>query len=170
MEMKRLMEEAEAFICQFYEECGFSDIEDRLREVRQEIADTGTYIHSQEELLFGARLAWRNRTVVLGGFIGNLCKLPIAAGRHPPKASAKHYLPILTKPLTVAASYPISLFLLQRMPMEMLHCVFGMLNSFVMQLTGRTIELLVIQTSLPLRIDARSWAGSEKEQLLIYFQ
>ncbi|MCZ7434653.1 nitric oxide synthase oxygenase [Streptomyces sp. WMMC1477] len=39
---------------------------DRLREVRESIASSGTYTHTPEELLLGARLAWRNHARCVG--------------------------------------------------------------------------------------------------------
>jgi len=39
---------------------------DRLREVREEIEATGSYTHTPEELLTGARLAWRNHARCIG--------------------------------------------------------------------------------------------------------
>ncbi|GAA2429057.1 nitric oxide synthase oxygenase [Streptomyces macrosporus] len=39
---------------------------DRLREVRAEIEDTGTYTHTPEELLIGAKVAWRNHARCVG--------------------------------------------------------------------------------------------------------
>ncbi|TMM33017.1 MAG: nitric oxide synthase oxygenase [Actinobacteria bacterium] len=38
----------------------------RLREVRAEIAATGTYVHSGAELTFGAKIAWRNASRCIG--------------------------------------------------------------------------------------------------------
>jgi len=38
----------------------------RLEEVRREIATTGTYRHTSEELVFGAKVAWRNSARCIG--------------------------------------------------------------------------------------------------------
>ena len=38
----------------------------RLAEVLDEVAGTGTYTHTAEELRFGAKLAWRNRPRCVG--------------------------------------------------------------------------------------------------------
>jgi nitric-oxide synthase len=38
----------------------------RLHKVRAEIADTGTYQHTHAELVFGARVAWRNASRCIG--------------------------------------------------------------------------------------------------------
>lgn len=40
--------------------------EQRLHQVRDEIADTGTYRHTHAELTFGARVAWRNSARCIG--------------------------------------------------------------------------------------------------------
>ncbi|OLB82019.1 MAG: nitric oxide synthase oxygenase [Actinobacteria bacterium 13_2_20CM_2_71_6] len=40
--------------------------EPRIREVRAEIAATGTYVHSGAELTFGAKVAWRNASRCIG--------------------------------------------------------------------------------------------------------
>ncbi|MFF6787892.1 nitric oxide synthase oxygenase [Streptomyces filamentosus] len=58
---------AEEFVRQFHDECpGSGDPEGRVREVRAEIARTGTYEHTPEELAFGARVAWRNAARCIG--------------------------------------------------------------------------------------------------------
>ncbi|MFB7938946.1 nitric oxide synthase oxygenase, partial [Streptomyces sp. NPDC056049] len=52
---------AEEFLRQFHEETpGAGDADARIRRVRAEIARTGTYEHTPEELAFGDRVAWRN--------------------------------------------------------------------------------------------------------------
>src|SRR3954447_19737021 len=38
----------------------------RLQQVRREIADSGTYVHTPAELQFGARVAWRNASRCIG--------------------------------------------------------------------------------------------------------
>jgi nitric-oxide synthase len=59
--------EAERFIRLFHEEhphAGPPD--DRLREVRTQIDRFGTYWHTAEELVHGARVAWRNNSRCIG--------------------------------------------------------------------------------------------------------
>jgi nitric-oxide synthase len=59
--------EAQAFLEQFYAETApFEPFEARLREVRAEIAATGSYEHTPQELTFGARVAWRNSARCIG--------------------------------------------------------------------------------------------------------
>jgi nitric-oxide synthase len=66
-EAKPLYEEAAAFIGQFFHERGaVSALAPRLAEVEREIAETGGYTHSYEELSYGAKLAWRNSTRCIG--------------------------------------------------------------------------------------------------------
>jgi nitric-oxide synthase, bacterial len=59
--------EAEEFVRLYHaEQPGAGPVERRLREVRGEIAATGTYVHSADELAFGARVAWRNSSRCIG--------------------------------------------------------------------------------------------------------
>ncbi|MBT2508380.1 nitric oxide synthase oxygenase [Streptomyces sp. ISL-98] len=48
------------------EEPATGDAERRIRAVRAEIAATGTYRHTAAELVFGARVAWRNSNRCIG--------------------------------------------------------------------------------------------------------
>ncbi|MFI6510283.1 nitric oxide synthase oxygenase [Streptosporangium sp. NPDC050855] len=58
---------AEDYLRLFHaENPGAGDPRERLREVRQEIARTGTYTHTPSELVFGARVAWRNSGRCIG--------------------------------------------------------------------------------------------------------
>ncbi|WP_434600284.1 nitric oxide synthase oxygenase [Streptomyces sp. A5-4] len=65
-----LNRQAEEFILLHHrEECAAADpgaAERRLAVVRAEIAATGTYRHSAAELVFGARVAWRNSNRCIG--------------------------------------------------------------------------------------------------------
>jgi nitric-oxide synthase len=59
--------EAEEFLRLYHaEHPDAGPVEPRLREVRAEIAATGTYVHSGAELTFGARVAWRNASRCIG--------------------------------------------------------------------------------------------------------
>ncbi|MEV0395423.1 nitric oxide synthase oxygenase [Polymorphospora rubra] len=61
------VEEAEAFIRQYHAETpALGPPTDRLAEVRRQIAETGTYEQTGEELRFGARVAWRNSDACIG--------------------------------------------------------------------------------------------------------
>jgi nitric-oxide synthase, bacterial len=58
---------AEEFLQTFYGEVGPRErLLPRLREVNGELARTGTYTHTPEELEFGARVAWRNSSRCIG--------------------------------------------------------------------------------------------------------
>jgi nitric-oxide synthase len=58
---------AEEFLHTFYGEVGPRErLLPRLREVSRELARTGTYTHTPEELAFGARVAWRNSSRCIG--------------------------------------------------------------------------------------------------------
>lgn len=60
-------EEAREFLELYYTETvPRLPFEQRLREVRDEIATTGTYRHTPRELRFGARVAWRNAARCIG--------------------------------------------------------------------------------------------------------
>lgn len=61
-----LLHEATAFLERFHQEQEQEGLEQRLTEVRDEIADTGTYTHTFPELEFGARVAWRNSNRCIG--------------------------------------------------------------------------------------------------------
>ncbi len=66
----RLLARAREFLTQIAEECGWPEeaLKRRLAEVEHEIAATGTYTHSFEELDFGAKLAWRNAPKCIGRY------------------------------------------------------------------------------------------------------
>ncbi|WP_424889269.1 nitric oxide synthase oxygenase [Streptomyces sp. XH2] len=60
--------EAERFVRQFADESGTGDdaLRARLAAIRREIAETGSYRHTPEELAFGAKVAWRNSARCIG--------------------------------------------------------------------------------------------------------
>ncbi|XVV00866.1 nitric oxide synthase oxygenase [Actinosynnema sp. CA-248983] len=58
---------AEAFVRQYFRECLPGEApRRRVRQVLAEIAATGTYTHTPEELVFGTKAAWRNASRCLG--------------------------------------------------------------------------------------------------------
>jgi nitric-oxide synthase, bacterial len=60
-------QEAEDFLRQFHtENPGSGHLESRLAAVRSEIAATGTYEHTVDEVTYGAKLAWRNASRCIG--------------------------------------------------------------------------------------------------------
>ena len=62
-------DEAEDFLRQFHAETPEAgEARPRIDAVRAEIAETGTYAHTGEELAFGARVAWRNAARCIGRF------------------------------------------------------------------------------------------------------
>lgn len=67
-EASALMEAAEVFIRQFAREnpALAADPDARVAAVRAEIARTGSYRHTPDELAFGARAAWRNAARCIG--------------------------------------------------------------------------------------------------------
>lgn len=67
-----LVEAATTFLVQFHDETTPAQtLEGRLDEVRHEIGDTGTYVHTTDELVFGARVAWRNAARCIGRLYWN---------------------------------------------------------------------------------------------------
>jgi nitric-oxide synthase len=53
--------DAEEFLVAFHgEHPGVGDVRERIREVRAEVARTGTYVHTPAELSYAARAAWRH--------------------------------------------------------------------------------------------------------------
>jgi len=64
--MHSLLLSAERFIEQFHNEYQAGPPDRRLRQVRHQIATTGTYWHTAAELEFGARVAWRNSARCIG--------------------------------------------------------------------------------------------------------
>jgi nitric-oxide synthase, bacterial len=62
-----LLARAECFLAQFHaENPGSGSFHDRMRQVRRDIAAAGTYRHTEAELTFAARLAWRNSSRCIG--------------------------------------------------------------------------------------------------------
>src|SRR4029453_16752329 len=59
--------EARDFLRQCYlENPGLGPAEPRLAIVRAQIPATGTYVHTPDELAYGARMAWRNSSRCIG--------------------------------------------------------------------------------------------------------
>lgn len=74
-------DEARAFLRQFYFEHGaHKAYETRMAEVEAEIAATGGYVHTYDELAYGARLAWRNSARCIGRFFWQM--LTVFDARH----------------------------------------------------------------------------------------
>lgn len=65
-----MLEKARAFIKQFGKEMK-KPIERRLKEIEEEIISTGTYTHTEEELVYGAKVAWRNSNKCIGRLFWN---------------------------------------------------------------------------------------------------
>ena len=62
-----LLTRAEDFLAQFHaENPGAGSLHERMRQVRREIAACGTYRHTEAELTFAARVAWRNSSRCIG--------------------------------------------------------------------------------------------------------
>jgi nitric-oxide synthase len=61
-----LVASAERFVALFHQETAAGPAGRRIRQVRREIEATGTYRHTEAELTFGARVAWRNSSRCIG--------------------------------------------------------------------------------------------------------
>src|SRR5690349_19930222 len=62
-----LLAEAEDFLRMLHSEHpSLGPVQRRLEQVRREIAESGTYVHTPTELTFGARIAWRNASRCIG--------------------------------------------------------------------------------------------------------
>lgn len=81
-DLESLQEEAERFIYRCYEELGHSrkDAQARLLAVMDEIQETGTYVHTVEEVEQGCKMAWRNSNRCIGRLFWD--KLRIVDARH----------------------------------------------------------------------------------------
>ncbi|MCA9648342.1 MAG: nitric oxide synthase oxygenase [Myxococcales bacterium] len=64
-----MLREADSFLAEMYLEQGLGSVATaRRHEVREEIERTGSYLHTLDELIHGARLAWRNAPRCIGRF------------------------------------------------------------------------------------------------------
>ena len=78
-------EAAAEFLTQFYAETKpAGSFSARMREVRREIAATGWYRHTAEELTFGARVAWRNSARCIGRLYWNSLRVRDLRDVHSP--------------------------------------------------------------------------------------
>lgn len=77
-----MYDKAQDFIQQMGKEVNWSkeNIDARLLAIAEEIAETGTYTHTTEELTYGARLAWRNSNRCIGRLFWD--KLNVIDMRH----------------------------------------------------------------------------------------
>jgi nitric-oxide synthase, bacterial len=64
--LESLLASAEKFVTMFHTENRAGPPDKRLWHIRREIEATGTYRHTQAELAFGARVAWRNSARCIG--------------------------------------------------------------------------------------------------------
>jgi nitric-oxide synthase len=65
-ESDELLDEALEFIWQFHDEEDRACRHNRASEIAGQLRDTGTYVHSYDELCYGARVAWRNSSRCIG--------------------------------------------------------------------------------------------------------
>lgn len=91
MQQEHLIEHASAFIQTCYNELHKNnlDIQQRIRQITDEIHQTGTYTHTSEELEYGAKLAWRNNSRCIGRLFWKTLKLIDARHLHTEEDIAK---------------------------------------------------------------------------------
>ena len=89
-QQERLLAEARSFIDQVAAELGWTDTKFRRRwaAIQREVRATGSYIHSAEELDYGAKLAWRNAPKCIGRISWK--NLIVRDCRHVTDADAMH--------------------------------------------------------------------------------
>jgi nitric-oxide synthase len=77
-----MLNEAKLFVESMYKELDYDEqtILNRLNEIEQEILTMGSYTHTQEELVYGAKMAWRNSNRCIGRFFWD--SLTIKDARH----------------------------------------------------------------------------------------
>ncbi len=65
---KTRWQKAKEFIIDFYQETGQpgEEAKAKLEQIQCEIKESDTYMHTFEELEYGARLAWRNSNSCIG--------------------------------------------------------------------------------------------------------
>lgn len=63
-----LRDKATAFIKEMHKELNIKEVitEQRIQEITDEINETNTYTHTTEELMYGAKVAWRNSNRCIG--------------------------------------------------------------------------------------------------------
>jgi len=61
-----LLQLAKSFIWQYYQEMNLQHVESRISDIETEIRSKGSYTHTAAEILFGAKLAWRNSNRCIG--------------------------------------------------------------------------------------------------------
>lgn len=64
--VERFIQKATTFLIEFHQETGAEGLSERIISVDQEIRATGTYRHTEAELLHGVRMAWRNSNRCIG--------------------------------------------------------------------------------------------------------
>ncbi|MGW0661685.1 nitric oxide synthase oxygenase [Streptodolium elevatio] len=78
--------QARDFVEQYHQETDTPGLEQRWHAVRTQLEETGTYVHTNAELTWGARVAWRNSARCIGRLYWN--SLHIRDRRHVHRASS----------------------------------------------------------------------------------
>lgn len=62
----RVLSDAHAFLTRYFHETGRDGLRTRLTQMRREVETSGTWWQTTDELVFGAKLAWRNAERCIG--------------------------------------------------------------------------------------------------------
>src|SRR5436305_13493042 len=63
---RKLLMEAEMYLSLLERECEMSITAERRAAIRADLEQSGTYWHTDEELVYGARVSWRNANRCVG--------------------------------------------------------------------------------------------------------
>lgn len=101
-----LIGQAESFIRLCYGELEKSEPEilERISAIHEEVLQSGTYKHTEEELTHGARVAWRHNSRCIGRLFWHSLEVIDARGRKPQRRWPKRCWPTWSGPITEDAS------------------------------------------------------------------
>lgn len=91
---------ATEFLNTFYQETGKSGFDERLAQIEDELDRDGTYAHTYEELVYGAKTAWRNSNRCIGRLFYD--SLEVIDARH--ASTAEHVIQALHSHLSYATN------------------------------------------------------------------
>ena len=114
-----LIDKARSFIQTMYSELKYNtnEVENRMKEIEQEINLTGSYTHTYEELSYGAKMAWRNSNRCIGRLFWGSLNVKDARDVCDEKEFIK-FIHILKKLLTVEKSNHILQFLVLKIHLK----------------------------------------------------
>src|SRR5260370_8396545 len=78
LDHEKIFAEARGYLQVLQQECGPSSVHpERFAEIQTQIERTGTYEHTSEELVYGAKVAWRNNKHCIERLTGKSHLVPI---------------------------------------------------------------------------------------------